>query len=89
SVALREIRQQQRRTEPIIPRAPFGRLVRELDNNVSLTDPHMWQPGALEALQVGAEDMLISLLTDAWLPMFHAARQTLRVTDMRLVRQLQ
>lgn len=38
TLALREIRKYQKSTEPLIPRAPFARLVREICNDLTSTD---------------------------------------------------
>ena len=59
AVALREIRRVQKTTELIIPRMPFGRVVREvaLDYRQGLR----FQASAIEAIQEAAEAYLVSL----------------------------
>ena len=58
TVALREIRKYQKSTELLLRRRPFGRLVREVLNDViersHLPQIHWkWRKDALECLQVG------------------------------------
>ncbi|MCO5577324.1 hypothetical protein L7F22_031152 [Adiantum nelumboides] len=69
--ALREIRKYQKSTEPIIPKAPFSRLVREIvweySDNVSRVTA-----GALGALQEATEDIATSLFHDSVLCHVHA-----------------
>ncbi len=50
TLALREIRKYQKSTDLLIRKLPFGRLVREITNNVS-PEPFRWTAEALDALQ--------------------------------------
>lgn len=58
--ALREIRRYQRSTEPLIPKAPFSRLVREVMNEIKPNEGMRIQRLALEALQEAAETTLVT-----------------------------
>ncbi|KAL7747068.1 hypothetical protein RI367_007564 [Sorochytrium milnesiophthora] len=81
-----EIRQMQAKTDRIISKASFTRLVRELLAQRA-TDFRM-QRVALEALQEAAEAFLISLFSDAYLCSLHAKRVTLQHKDILLARKL-
>ena len=58
--ALQEIRKYQKRSEPIIPKAPFARLVKEIMFEYSGSVNRV-QLAALGAPQQGEEDILVSL----------------------------
>ena len=85
TVALREIKAQQKSVAPIIPAAAFDRVAREiLQKNDSIT---RIQPAALRALQQGAEDYLVETLTTAQGYAVHGQRITLNADDLRLANQ--
>ncbi|KAE8257470.1 hypothetical protein A4X13_0g2337 [Tilletia indica] len=62
TVALREIRRYQKSTEPLIPRFPFQRLVREIVQNY-WKDLRM-QSSAIAALQEATEAYIVDLFRD-------------------------
>ncbi|KAL5647842.1 hypothetical protein ACJX0J_042197, partial [Zea mays] len=86
TVALREIRKYQKSTEPLIPFAPFVRvvgaacvvlfMVRELTNFLTNGKVERYTPEALLALQEAAEFHLIELFEIANLCAIHAKRVT-------------
>jgi histone H3/H4 len=90
TVALREVKKYQASTEPLMRRAPFYRLVRELSQaqhqggQVSTR----WQASALQALQEATESYVIGLLADAHLLALHAKRVTLMARDVALARRI-
>lgn len=67
--SLREIHREQKKTDLIIPRAPFCRIVRRIANDFTAKDPAFssirFQEAALETLQVACEDYIIQRLADA------------------------
>lgn len=85
--ALREIRREQKRTQHIIPVAPFNRLVQELSAQ--------YKPGlrfksqAYAAFHTAAEDYLIKVFTDANKIAIHSRRETVQPKDIRVARDLQ
>ena len=86
TVALQEIRKYQKTCEPIIPKAPFARLVKEIIHAQGMNV--FWiQTAALGALQQ-AEDILVSLFQDGVLCMVHAKRVTIKPFDLRLARRI-
>ncbi len=87
TIALREIRIQQKSIECAIPRAPFSRVVREV--SMDYKPDLRWQKSALNCLQLATEQFLIDTLQDANLLAIHAKRVTLQKKDMDLIRVLQ
>eukprot|EP00916_Digyalum_oweni_P005702 GHVL01009879.1.p1 GENE.GHVL01009879.1~~GHVL01009879.1.p1 ORF type:complete len:166 (+),score=20.95 GHVL01009879.1:466-963(+) len=87
---LQEIRFYQTTTDLLIPKAPFVRLIKEIQQ--PYTRHHMegfrWTPEALMALQTAAEAYLVGLFSDAILLTYHARRVTLFVQDIRLARRI-
>ena len=79
-LALREIKKMQMKTEVIIPRLPFQRLVRDIARN-STTDVR-FSSQALHALQEAAECYLTGVFEDSFLCTLHAKRVTLMVKDI-------
>jgi len=82
-VALREIRRLQKRTDLLIPRRPFLRLVKEIAmdfHNESLR----FQSAALSALHEAAEAYLVRLFEDTQLLAIHGKRVTIFPRDMNL-----
>ncbi|KAF4725556.1 hypothetical protein FOZ62_003172 [Perkinsus olseni] len=85
--ALKEIRQFQRTTELLVPKAPFARVVREIQL-LFVGEEWRWSQEALIALQTAAEAYLVGLFEDAMLVAIHAKRVTLMSKDIRLVRRI-
>ncbi|XP_055913502.1 histone H3-like centromeric protein A [Eupeodes corollae] len=83
----KQIKQLQQKTDNLTPKAPFGRLIRELLIQES-TSAHKITVAALEALQTSAEIYITSLFSDSYLCTLHRGRVTLGVQDLRLVRFL-
>ena len=81
--ALMEIRQYQKSTGFLIPRAPFNQLVRELIQKV-VNRPLRLTDGASLALRCAAEDFQCRLFDDANLLAIHAGRVTVYPKDLRL-----
>ena len=86
TVALREIRKYQKRTELLIPRLPFSRLVREIA--ITCTGKNIqdlrFQGAALTALQEAAEAYLCRLFEDSNLCAIHGRRVTIMPKDIGL-----
>ena len=92
--ALRDIRQYQASTEPLIHRAAFQRIAREIFTDVT-DNRRYWafsaprfQASALLALQVAAEAYLIGLFEETHLCALHAKRATIMPKDMQLARRI-
>lgn len=83
TVALREIRRYQKRTDLLVPRLPFQRLVREIALKFHIQDLR-FQSAALSALQEAAESYLVRLFEDTQLCAIHAKRITIMAKDMQL-----
>ena len=86
TVALREIRRYQRRTDLLIRKAPFQRLVREIAQEMKRDV--RFQSTALMAIQEAAEMHLIQLFEDTNLCALHAKRVTVMPKDMQLARRI-
>merc|ERR1712194_33365 len=86
TLALREIRRYQRKTDLVIKRAPFQRVVRDLADEVM--PEFRFQPSALNALQECTESFMISLMEDTNLCTLHAKRTTCMVKDMQLAKRI-
>jgi histone H3 len=82
TVALREIRKYQKRTELLLLKGPFARLVREISQDFKADI--RYQTHALLALQEAAEAYLTSLFEDTNLCAIHARRVTIMPKDMQL-----
>lgn len=87
TVALREIRRYQKSTDPLIPKAPFKRLVKEIMQNVK-DDETRIQASAVEALREAAEYYLIGLFEDENLCALHARRVTIMPKDQLLAQRI-
>ena len=88
--ALREIRHYQKRTDLLIRRRPFRRLIRQYLNEHPLGSgeaPRI-QENAILALQEASEAMLIALLEDTNLCGIHAKRVTIQPKDIQLAKKL-
>ena len=86
--ALFEIKHFQRRTDLLIQKLSFQRLVSEIAQDVGRSDGYRWQSSALNALQEAAEDYLIRLFEDSNLCALHARRVTNFPKDIQLARRL-
>ncbi|KAL9921478.1 centromere identifier [Glossina fuscipes fuscipes] len=82
--ALREIRLLQMRTDFMIPRLPFSRLVREIICQHSTTVSKVTS-AAFEALQTATEAYIEQKLHDAYMLTLHRKCVTLHINDMRLL----
>jgi histone H3 len=86
TVALREIRRYQKTTDLLIKKAPFGRLVREIAQDLH---PNLrFQGTAVLALQEASEAYLVGLFEDTNLCAIHAKRVTIMAKDMQLARRI-
>ncbi len=89
TVALREIRRQQKLTTNIIPRAPFSRLVREIAQNASPVGMSIrFKADAIQALRVAAEAHIINVFEKTQKAAIHRDSVTIRPKDMRLALDL-
>lgn len=84
--AIREIKREQKRTETIIPVAPFNRLTQELSQQFK-TDMR-FKSEAHRALHVGAEAFLVELFQNANRIAIHNGRETVQQKDLSLAYQL-
>jgi len=82
-----EIKRQQNMTGTIIPRRPFGRLVRAITNDHT-DDRIRFTRSSLETLQFATESFLVDTLTKANRVAIHTKRKTLQAVDIELVRLL-
>ena len=85
-VALREIRKYQKNTDLLIRKAPFGRLVKEIiqDMRRELRVQH----SAMMALQAAAEAFIVTMFEEANLLAIHAKRVTVQEKDIALLRAI-
>lgn len=81
TVAKREIMKLTRSTNPLLPRAPFNRLVRELANNVH--KDIRWSDMAMKAIQDAAESYITESLQRANTARSFAGHKTLSVRDLQ------
>ena len=84
TVSLREIRQFQKRTEPLMRKRPFSRLVCESGQLILSTA--RYERHAVDALQRITEGYTVRLVEDAMLCALHAKRVTLQAKDLILAR---
>lgn len=85
--ALKEIAKQQQQTDPIIPKLPFARLIREILMEYSHRELRI-TPESLLCLQESAEIFAVQLMEDAYRCTLHRDRMTLMPKDMRLALML-
>ncbi|KAM3404860.1 hypothetical protein ACQJBY_007762 [Aegilops geniculata] len=88
TVALREIRKYQKSTEPLIPFAPFVRLVKEITDDLTKGELNHWTPQALFSLQEAAEYHIVDVFEKANLCAIHAKRVTIMQKDIQLARRI-
>lgn len=86
TVALKEIRQFQKRTDHLIPARPFQRLVREIAHDYK---PDLrFQSSALACLQEAAEAYMAGLFEDTNLIAIHSGRVGIKPQDLQLARRI-
>jgi histone H3 len=86
TVALREIRKYQKRTDLLIRKKPFARLVREISQDFRAD--LRYNTHAIQALQEASEAYLTGLFEDTNLCAIHAKRVTIMPKDMQLARRI-
>jgi len=86
TVALRNIRRQQKNVKYLIQRAPFQRLVREIGQDYK-TDLR-FDPLFMDALQTLTEAYMVSLLKDVNLVAIHAHKTTIQPRDIQIARRI-
>ena len=95
TVALRNIRREQKKTNLMIPRQSFNRLVREIgkelkngaDLNMRQIDLR-YSDSALELIQMAVEHYLVNLFEEANILAIHAKRQTVQPKDLQAARRV-
>ena len=83
---LYEMRREQTRVNPVIPSAPFTRIVHEIANKYA--HGIRFKQEAIDALQVDSESFVIDLLHKANMLTVSSGRETLTVRDIRLIQRL-
>ena len=86
TIALNEIRHYQKRTDHLIPKLPFARLVREIANDIKTE--LRFQANALAALHEAAEVYLVGLFEDTNLVCLHCKGVTIKPKDLQLARHI-
>ena len=86
TLALREIRHYQKKTNLLIKRTPFARLVREIAQG--FMQELRFQNSAIGALQEAAEAYLVGLFEDTNLCAIHAKQITIMPKDIQLARRI-
>ncbi|KAJ7806602.1 histone-fold-containing protein [Mycena olivaceomarginata] len=82
TVVTREIRKYQKTTALLVPKAAFQRLVKEVVEDYK---PDLcFQSAALEVLQTGVEDYLVSVFEDTKCAANHAHRDTMYVPPLHI-----
>ena len=95
-MALREIWRFQKSTDLLILKKPFGRLVREITQDITTearkkelpTNDYRYQGKAILASQEAGEARLIEMFNDTQLAAFHAKRVTIKQEDIQLANKL-
>lgn len=86
--ALMEIKKYQKSTEPVLLKAPFQRLVREIASQYHSNELR-FQKSAMVALQTAAEEYLTSLYSDSYTHVtLNSRRKTLSKKDLRIAMAL-
>ena len=93
TVALREIRRFQKSTDLLILKKPFGRLVKEITQDIEAeareigfpAKAYRYQGKAMLASQEAAEARLTEMFHDTQLAAIHAKRVTIHPKDIKLV----
>ena len=89
--ALREIRWYQKRTDLLIPKATFARLIRQYLNQHPLRstgDAARIEKNAILALREASEAMMVALFEDSNRCGVHAKRVTIQPKDVQLAKKL-
>ncbi len=86
TVALRNIRKEQKKTSLMIPRQSFNRIVREIGQEYK-TDLR-YSDSALELIQIAVEHYLVNLFEEANILAIHASRQTIQPKDLQAARRV-
>jgi histone H3/H4 len=86
TVALREIRKNQKSTDLLIRKLPYQRLVREIAHEFK-QELH-FQSSAVLALQQSAEAYFVSLFEDTNFCAIHAKRVTSMTRDLQLAKRI-
>ena len=86
TVALREIKKYQKKTDLLLLKAPFQRFVRAICDGID--SQLRFQSQALLAVQEAAEMYLVGLFEDSNLCAIHANRVTVMKKDMELARRI-
>lgn len=84
--AIREMKREQEKSTPVIPIAPFSRLVRDIaaENNSTIR----FKREAIDALRADTEAYVIDLLHKANTVAVVSGRETLSLRDLRLLLHL-
>lgn len=89
TVALRDIKKQQKSEVLALRKAPFRRLAREIANDYGIIEDGVrFTKESLEVLQWAAEDFAIEMLNSSLGNQIHAGRQTLKLSDMKRAEKL-
>lgn len=86
TVALRNIRREQKRTNLMIPRQSFNRIVREIGQEYK--SDLRYSDSGLELIQMAVEHYLVKLFEEANLLAIHARRQTVQPNDLQAARRV-
>jgi len=81
TLALREIKKQQKDTGSVFRRAPLVRFIREIAQDVK-TDVR-FSPDAIEALLEATQDYGVDVMNDANFLAIHSKRSTVKLKDLR------
>jgi histone H3 len=88
TVALREIRRFQKSTELLIRKAPFQRVVREIEKTMFKNKDLRFQSLVVLALHGAAEAYMIGMFEDTNLAALHAKCVTIMPRDILLAQRL-
>ncbi|CAE8621331.1 unnamed protein product [Polarella glacialis] len=80
--------QGQNSPELLIPRAAWGRIVRDIIKDKPLALVMKFQSSALDCLQFAAEGVVVDMFADANLLTIHRKKKTLLLSDLALTRRL-
>ncbi len=86
--AIREIKKEQKKTNLIIPSAPFNRLVQEISKNQNKGNLRI-KADAYNTLQHAAENHLIGIFQKSNKCAIASGRETIQTKDIQLVSSLE
>ena len=86
TVALRNIRREQKKTNLMIPRQSFNRIVRKVGSYYK--SDLRYSDSALELIQMAVEHYLVLLFEEANILAIHAKRQTVQPKDLQAARRV-